>query len=321
MKDVLKDLWPLVALFLGFFVLWVLLGGPDGRFANSGTGTGTRVGSFSFLPSVRQVPEVRDGSGSGGAGSDGAQDTVELGISPWEGKVRLQSGNGRYETDPDREYVVIQTSRSDEAVDITGWVLMNAKDNQPIRSGVNEFYYPNADRVTIGLGARVVSNTGGSGGERIVVPKGGRAIVATGHPPDTFPALIKTSFLDTKCTGYLAEGGVFPAGVGGRCVSPRNEPGIDTISNACYDFVRTIGSCRIPTYERMERAEISNQCRKYIDEHFNYKGCVTYHQYDSDFFSDVWHVFLFQSTELWSRSGDTISLFDENGLLVDQISW
>lgn len=319
MKDVFKDLWPLVALFLGFFVLWIVLGGPQGKFASTGERTGT-VGSFSFLPSVRQVPEVRGGSSSGTNGS-GEEVAAPLGVSPWQGKVRLQRGNGRYETDPDREYVVIQMTRAGENVDITGWTLMNAKDNQPIRSGANEFYYPNADRVTIGYGARIVSNTGGSGGERIVVPKGGRAIVTTGNPPDTFPALINTSFLDTKCTGYFAEAGVFPGGVGARCVSPRQEPGIDTVSEACYDFIRGIGSCRTPTYERMERANISNQCRSYIAEHFDYKGCVTYHQYDSDFFGNVWHVYLFQSTELWSRSSDTISLFDENGLLVDQISY
>lgn len=326
MKDVFKDLWPLIALFLGFFVLWIVLGGPEGRFTAGGGTSEGGVSSFRFLPSVQLVPADRGsggissgGSGTRGTGSTGGTQSLPPGISPYSGLVRMQSGNASSASDPDREYITLSMYRSDIPIDITGWTLRNNRD-EPIRRGPDEINYTTSESVTIGLGARIVSNRGEAGGDRIIVPPRGRAIVVTGDGPDAFPALINTSFLETKCTGYLSQTERFTPGLYARCESPRSEPGINNISEACYDFISSRArSCRTPSEKSME--ELSNQCRAFIKDHFTYQGCVAYHQFDEDFFGTVWRVYLRRSTELWARSRETISLFDAQGLLVDQISY
>ena len=78
-----------------------------------------------------------------------------------------------------------------------------------------------------------------------------------------------------------------------------------------------------------DRRSLSGNCLSLIDTYLTYNGCVASHQFDAQFSSDSWRIYLGRTEltrkndstrtygDLWKETRDGIKLLDENGLTVD----
>lgn len=250
--------------------------------------------------------------------------------SRYEGLVTLSRG-GATRRDPQEEYVTIRaSSRLERPVIISGWSLENARDEKIIRSGPGGIKGINtgvAERVTVPTGTYVVSPRGNNQKEPIELRAGETAYIITGESPDAYPVLLNTSFKINKCTGYFSETFRFtPSLSRSGCPDPEAEAAGLIFDDDCYDFIERLGRCRDPlrTSERRVRLEeeLTNQCRAFLDDAFDYDGCVARHRHDEDFLGDTWYIYLGRpDRELWADRRETITLYDREGKIVDQVSY
>lgn len=322
--------------FLGFivffFVLWLAGGGPNNGISFSGpfitpiTGVGqTQVGYgdtswFSGginveggLPSV-SYQEARSSIQSAEYQLSNLQlavnkDRLFGAASPRRGTVSITGGNFG-ETNPDYEYVTIQVSyNAPGPVTLTGWKLVSIATDKS---------------ATIGSGTKLPRSGVVNGSEPITLRPGERAYIITGESP------IGGSFAENMCTGYLELNQTFSPSLGKRCPSPSDEfdrhfAGNPYKDNACYTLIRNTSACYTPE----ERSGVSKNCLDLIDSRLTYNGCVASHQFDSNFYSDTWRIYLGRTEitrqndstrkygDLWKDSRDGVKLVDENGLTVD----
>ncbi len=96
-----------------------------------------------------------------------------------------------------------------------------------------------------------------------------------------------------------------------------------TVTDECYDYLRTLSRCEDPEkYDKKRFDEtLTSQCKAFIRPRLNYAGCVATEQNKSTFNTKTWRIFLGKDRELWAKSRETITLYDQNGLIVDQISY
>lgn len=244
--------------------------------------------------------------------------------SPYAGTIRLSTGNARTTAQPYEEYVTL-VNRGQQDVNITGWRLANGKGSRPIQNAGNDYFYPSADLAVIGQGTEFLNPTGGFQVGDIVLKKGDKAVVTTGGPFTQYAFSIPTSFRENICLGYLPDFPFTPR-VSPQCPSLASDPLTRTLTDECYDYVRSLNRCENPTdrptkKEREEFELLSNQCQSFIRERAGYASCVTQNVGRADFSINQWRVFLGKSREMWSNSRDTITLYDSSGLIVDQVSY
>ncbi len=309
--DAKSDLWWLVLMVLVLGVAWVATGGPSRPFATGGPflqppaplGSGQPYGWREGDDSWSWISDVDDGP--------------DLRTSIWKDKIRLRPGNARYEEQGNREYVTIEASfGNSEPVSISGWQLRGSRG-----------------AFTIPFGAKVLPSDGRSQAfDPIVLPPSGRAVVVSGFFPPIGLVPINVSFQINRCVGYIeaADNVQFSPAITLSCPRGEDEPWLGGLPDECYELVTRWPSCQTPKFERRSdgydylngrRYTLTGQCREFINSHFNYQGCVAYHQTDPDFFTREWRVFLRQTGELWGERRETISLYDNQGQLVDQISY
>ncbi len=181
-------------------------------------------------------------------------------------------------------------------------------------------------------GTKVVSSSGVSRLENIILKPYERAVVTTGSPQNISPYTI-VSFKENLCSGYLSEKYNFPSGIGKSCVRPNTEPGVKNLDSACKKYVDSMRSCHTPQFEGKDRQGdfcsgcvdgtdgLPSMCVSFIKNHFSYPGCLSYHQGDQNFEGNVWHVYLYRPWEMWAESDETLSLYDSQGNLVTQTSY
>jgi hypothetical protein len=63
------------------------------------------------------------------------------------------------------------------------------------------------------------------------------------------------------------------------------------------------------------------ECHSFIKEKVNYNGCVASHKNDSGFFKSEWRVYLGKNDELWKNKREMIILYDQQGKVIDQLSY
>lgn len=294
--------------FLGILVLlgiaWFSTGGPE-RSASVG---GPFIEPPPPLGSGRTYgTQIGEPSG-GGVGSFGTTDSAL--------KVTLRSGNARYEKSSNKEYVTIEVSRGNSVpVNITGWRLVDKAGHS----------------ATIQTGQKVLRLDGSyEPAVPLMLEPGARATVVTGWPPGSMPVSARVNFQTTLCTGYLNEGYgqlLYPR-LPEQCPDPEKEAGINSLSETCYRFVRSLRRCHEPEFKRRDGVDytdnnpnLDNRCRQFLAAHYNYNACVQIHRQDPDFFGTEWRIYLKQDRELWTERQETVSLYDNQNKLVDQISW
>ncbi len=330
-----NDFLILLVIILALFGLWTIRGGP------SRASEGESRSLFSVKTFTARERDTKL-SGSTAKGKEGsANPLVTLTGSPWKDKVTITAGNARTNNQPAEEYIVIKaSSRLKEPVTITGWLLQNGAGSRlydqngkvvtgqmrivQIPSGIYRFTDSRNDPVT-----------------PIVLRPGEQAVVTTGQPRPIKADLknIDGSFRTNKCTGYIEQlprYNFIPA-LPKTCPNPDDELGLTALSDDCQSFVtKRIATCHTPVFSdyktiKGEREQgkfvdgfdgLSGTCRNYIERHFSFKGCLQFHGNDPDFYAkSQWRIYLGQTWELWESRKETISLYDSQGRLVDQIKY
>lgn len=257
-------------------------------------------------------------------------------ISPWKGKVAIEKGTASSEYQTYKEYIVLRTSglKKNETVNITGWSLTNGKGARLYQ--INDTQIKGTtDRVVIPQASRVFLTTGKNYPGPIVLGPSSRVYLNTGNVPNKLPFEV-TSFQVNKCSGYIAttENYKFYPSLSRSCPDPEKEIDLDTLDENCYKFVRSLATCHTPEFKERTKVgdhyeygyvdgvgNLSNQCKVILKNYFNYNSCVAIHGTDPDFLKNEWRVFLNRPWELWAKTRETITLYDNMGRFVDDLSY
>jgi hypothetical protein len=304
--------------FLGIFALvgliWFFTGGPNNPEANSGP----------FIQDPLTAAPSNNGNSSNNTYSNRNNTAPKPGeaVAPTYQQVRINTGNARYEFQPNREYITLEAGYNNSApINISGWRLTNSKNP----NFANAIVIPKANKL-------FVASSVAQPVDQIMLEPGARAYLITGGVPGASPFAIENSFQLNKCTGYIENLSDyrFAVSLSSNCPDPRDELGVDGLADECYDFVQSLGSCRTPKFElrvdgngfRDSRENtVTGACRTYIEQHFNYNACVANHVNDADFYNRDWQVLLKRPLQLWQDNREVISLYDAQGRLVDRVTY
>lgn len=287
-RSPIKDFGWLAIFLIVLGVIWFAQGGPSKL--------SSITSPYLKAPSVSVPP-----SGGGNnipAGNTFLQETLpNLQNSPYRGKVSL-SAPGARQTNPQQEYLEIRAGYNNaEPVSITGWTLKGIK----------------GETVSVGGGAYLPYSAQVNPQEPIFLEKNGEATILTGQSP------IGTSFRLNICTGYFNQFQTFYPSLPENCPRISQDEIPINYPDACFDFVKSLNTCRMPLSS--VPAAAGNDCATFISGKANYSGCVTGHKNDANFYKPDWRIYLGRSEELWGNDRDAIILLDQQGRLVDYVSY
>lgn len=297
----------ILAIFLALVVGIFSLSSQGGIFGGSGNGpiaTGPGSGS-----EIRNPQPISEGSSAGAGSTAELQNRPAPGESPYKGVVHISSVQ-RGSTVVSEEYAVIRyggsffgfgTTKSNQAlpVNITGWQIGTPRSSAFIPRA---FTIPEID-----LSER-----------DILLPPGGEAIIVTGTPAYT------RNFRENQCVGYFTESNSFTPGLSSSCP---DRPGRSLLldmkfNGACIDAIEGISSCRTPASRGpFAPAVVGQACLDFMNENFNYFGCVKNLRDRRDFLESTWRVSLKRGQKLFDPRHDRVLLRDESGLLVDEFEY
>ena len=317
-RGIIKALVILTMGVCGIFLVFVLL---SKSFLKQGSFGGLTVPSPSLGNLEVKTNPLLDFGGETYTTKDSYQssNSQDPKGSPYAGKVTLSSGSASYSIQPIEEYVEIRNSG--EPVSITGWKLENGKGERPVQQSNNSYFYPSPDIAVIGQGTDFLDPSGSFAIGNIVLKSGDHAIVTTGGPFTQFSFSIPTSFRENICLGFLKKYPFEPR-VYAACPVITQDKDIRTVTSECYDYLSSLGRCENPEVENKVRFdEQPSHCKAFVRERQNYSSCVTRNKGFSNFSSSQWRVFLGRKTEMWAPRREKITLYDAQGLVVDQISY
>jgi hypothetical protein len=259
---------------------------------------------------------------NGNTGSYVSTDTSATGNTtrpetPLSQRVTLSSGNSYSERDPNREYISLYVSSNGSPVTISGWKLQSDR----VTAGSSQTLQESKSEYVIPQGSVLPDNFGNSAVAPIVLNGGERVIITSGHSPQVYPASLSVSFKTNACTRYFEPGYEFvPSMSAPSCPSPYNEVKGVALEENCITYIEGLWSCKNPTLTDSPKLNLySNQCREFVNKTFNYKGCVSLHKNDTNFYGNEWRVYLDRTGDLWKK-GDTIRLFDTDGTEITHIT-
>ncbi len=302
-------------------IIWFATGGPSHYAATGG-------------PFIKPLAPVNTGQVYGNLNSPGSSGTGGT-ISPGSGSnsgnnlnqsIKISAGSAGSAIQPNDEYIYL-TNNASIPVSISGWKLQNAgtvtggsgilrgsQRSAIIPSGVI-LYRPNQANSLV----------------PIVLAPGARAVVTTGRIPNTSPYAITNSFRTNICTGYFSKLPYynFKPSLPITCPDATKEPGVATLDDKCYSFIKNMSRCHTPDFkdDRVNGGQtvdgvigLSASCQNYLKLHYNYVGCTLFHSADSNFNGKEWRIFL-NTLPLWSKDRETISLYNLAGQLINSLSY
>lgn len=228
--------------------------------------------------------------------------------SPYYSKVRMSSNiSGLRQNNPSKEYVTLSTSlEKTETIKITGWYL---------KSEVTGYY------AIIGK-ASLLPFPFTKNESDVILQQKDRVILTKGFSP------IGISFRTNKCTGYFEENRTFTPSLSLRCPRAKDEnlPQFSSIldrNEECEKIIGKISRCTTKGNEFIRDLPdtVTSSCKTYITTQINYNSCVAKHFSDTNFPGNEYRLYLNKFGPLWRTTHDTINLHDENGLIVDSISY
>jgi len=228
------------------------------------------------------------------------RDSRDIPKSKYYDKIIISKGNAS-ESSPGSEYIIITSLEERKTVDITGWIFGGWMAEE------DEF-------ITVGIPKGVEKPRHGEVNEEneVWLGPGEKAIVTTGETP------IGVSFKLNKCFGYLTQFQNFIPDFAILCPVPKEEKWSDDLSESCINFLNTIPRCRVPLSFPFG---LETECTEEISEKLNYNYCIDKHARDKDFYIPEWRLYLGLNKELWNNTGETIMLYDSDGLIVDTLSY
>lgn len=292
----MKDLRTFLFIMAILIIAWFFTGGylrqssKTGWFLNKNGSHVTNVPSSKSNSSASSLPS-RYSSSSSEQSSSAKSDFVVLKTS------------GARESAPNEEYLEIKADKKNKnPMKITGWKLKG-------KGGLD---------ITIGKGSSFIYTEASSQPQEDVYLKPGeKAFIATGLSP------IGTSFKINKCAGYFNQFHEFYPDLNTECPALRDEdlPNNLDSDDKCFNYIKNIPACKTIISIPYKNSGLSSSCQDYVTRNANYKTCVEKHKDDSDFYSPEWRVYLGRNEELWKKSRETITLYDEKNNIIDSASY
>ena len=323
MGEAMRDLIWVIGIFIAVGLLWLFTGGPtrstekDKPFLELSASTSSQMSYSNASNYYRPVDSV--------PASANQANSNDLGRSAWSGKVRLSLGNAQYEIQPMNEYVTLY-SQSQTPINISGWRLVSSKQKVTYQSG----------SVAVPFGSKLFYPGATKNLTPIILEQGDQANIITGNLPSLSPYLIDVSFKTNVCSGYLEElpNYQFTPPLYSMCPDSKKAPGIQNLDDDCYGFIERLSYCHTPEFRSVRNYQgemesgyvddtpnLSTGCKNFLKDTYNYPACVDRNKNNPDFYGQTWYIYLNQKYELWGEKRETISLYDNQGLLVDQITY
>lgn len=298
------DLVIVIALIVLLGVAWYYTGGPQRTidpvpfFTLPQYGTGTpayTVPRVEFTPTEKSPDDVPR-----------TTITTTLGTfteerSPYAEHISLEIANAK--SGIGTEYLTIRTaSNMPERITVTGWRI---------------------ESTATSLGATLLQaaelpfqgtlNPQGP----VVLGPGQTAYIVTGRSPNG------TSFRTNLCTGYFEQFQNFEPRLRLDCPSPETEADAflttGEYNDECHSIVRSLSRCTFNTQSVPLSA--GTRCEQLIHSELSYNGCMNRHKNDPKFYKNEWYLYLNRDQELWASRSERIRLVDQNGKVVDSVSY
>lgn len=219
-------------------------------------------------------------------------------VSPLQGKIKI--ANIRTSSaNADGEYVLLKAATSNKEKILISGLRFQSEVTGRVSNIKNGAYLPFQNSI--------------NKEEPIYLNPGDVAYVITGPSP------LGISFRLNTCTGFYTQYQNFNPSLPSRCPAPRNEPIPAYLSSndQCLDYIYSLPGCRVITPPKT----IPNECASFVVEEFNYTKCVDRHKNESNFYSPDWRIYLNRSEPLWKTRREFIKLLDQNGKVVDTITY
>src|SRR3989344_577493 len=292
----MEDNKQLILILLGLFIVIGLVYEPikksglnNDNIQKTSSSVGTANGGNNLTYS--QNKSVEEGIKNAEETIKKLQENIENKIetskhSPYYGKIRMSNISGFYGNDPSREYITLFTNLGKtEVVKITGWYL---------KSEISGYY-------AVIDGASLL--------------------------PFPFTKADSNTVLGQGDRVYLIKG-FSPIGLSLECPRPRDEklPKFSSdydINDECTKIIERIPRCSTIDSEFIRNLPdfVPSTCKSYLTTQINYNTCVAIHFSDTDFPGNEYRLSLNRFGTLWLKMHDTIILHDENGLIVDTITY
>lgn len=219
--------------------------------------------------------------------------------SPLTGKIAIAGIS--HSSGADGEYIVLRASQQNtQKVLITGLRLESAASGRgaDIPNGV---YLPFQNQI--------------NSEQPIYLNAGDVAYIITGRSP------LGASFRLNECTGFFNQFQTFNPGLPSRCPQPseRDLPSNGTIYNDdCRNYINSLPACQIIISPPVS---ISPECQRYVTNEISYTKCVDARRNDANFYDREWRVYMARDDILWKQNRELIHLLDQNGKIIDAITY
>ena len=219
--------------------------------------------------------------------------SFQLGVSPYYKKVEIDKVE--YDEEDFKDDYIVLSNESDEVIDVTGWTIQTKNNSLKIIQAVKRLKAPFTSATNI----------------NIKLNPDDKLVISTGNSP------IGANFLTNKCTGYLDQDNFNPS-------LDNDYPYLDDsdysyLNEYCRDFIDDLNRCELPDYAGNNEVGSNSECTSFLNERLNYNYCYSEYNQDPDFYNNEWRMFLNRtSNDVFSNVSDTVILYDENGLKVDE---
>lgn len=244
----------------------------------------------------------------------------------------IDTGNARYETQANREYLAINY-RGSVPVNVTGWYLTNGKSDRLYDTGGSNLERGVSDVIVLPRVRKLfIAGTQNLPDSDIVLMPNSRVVITTGSVPSNDPFPVNADFQTNICSGYI---GRFTSlqlspSLYGFCPAPTSWPGAEAVGGECYRYIKNLSSCHTPDFEERMDGNVyvdgrldflTSSCREVVKRNFNYNGCVAAFANRADFYQPEWRIFLKRPWELWANERETVTLHDRDGKVVTQLKY
>jgi len=216
----------------------------------------------------------------------------KINVSPFFEKVKI------YRTEPQTYYhpsVITLSSflAQDEKINISGWQIKSNKGSIVIPEGIEKYLDDGS----------IIKDIFIKSYDTIYFLSGSNSL---GYG---------RNFRLNKCFGYFLNNFNFYPSISKNCPQPKLEQ-ISGFDEYCQEFILKTERCKVPNYSTDLRLSLDLECRTYIDENLNYKGCLKNYSKDKDFLENYWYIYV--GYNIVSELHDTLYLRDRDGLLVNK---
>jgi len=259
-------------------------------------------------------------------------DEAGVARSPYYGQVKIQASAAR-QTSANNEYLTLTARGNETPINIGNWILKNGRDQKFYNISGTE---TRGQSVSVRIPATgvvrynpylPVTNIQSP----ITLADREKAVIVTGQVPTLADFVIRDNFKLNRCLGYLEDKTSyrFSPTLRYQCPASRDYPGVDSLSESCAKFARSVNACHEPkeVYKQEQgycldgNCTLNSFCQGFVKQTFNFQSCFNTFSRDADFVGNEWRIYLKRNWELWESSRETITLYDASGRLVNQLEY